>query len=136
MRRAAPRLVSLAIGTLLLAAWAPLLPGAAGAQSCPPGCTCISNSFGRPDIETTVVDCSYQGFSSFPLSLPNTTTELFMQVWRQGSRGQGRGGQGLPPAHPNARPGASTPLASDAGSAASALFASRQRGPSLTSWGR
>jgi hypothetical protein len=49
------------------------------AQSCPPECTCISNSLNRPDIETTVVDCSYQKFSAFPSTLPNSTTELFMQ---------------------------------------------------------
>jgi hypothetical protein len=51
------------------------------AKSCPPGCSCISNSFDRPDIETTVVDCSFKGFPNFPTSLPNSTTELYIQVW-------------------------------------------------------
>lgn len=50
------------------------------AKSCPPGCNCVSNSFDRPDIETTVVDCSYKGFADFPVSLPNSTTELYIQV--------------------------------------------------------
>jgi hypothetical protein len=57
--------------------------GALAAKSCPSGCTCISNSFNRLDIETTVVDCSYKGFSTFPSTLPNSTTELFMQVRRR-----------------------------------------------------
>jgi len=56
----------------------PLIADAA--KSCPPGCNCVSNSFDRPDIETTVVDCSYKGFADFPVSLPNSTTELYIQV--------------------------------------------------------
>ena len=54
-------------------------PGAGAAKSCPKGCTCVSNSFDRPDIETTVVDCSYQRFTSIPTTIPNSTTELFLQ---------------------------------------------------------
>ena len=76
MGRSAPLLV---LASALLAGFRVPL-GALAARSCPTGCTCISNSFNRPDIETTVVDCSFQGFKSFPASLPNSTTELFMQV--------------------------------------------------------
>jgi hypothetical protein len=50
------------------------------ALSCPSGCSCISNTFDRPDIETTVVDCSFKNFNEFPSSLPNSTTELYLQV--------------------------------------------------------
>mmetsp|Transcript_45919 Transcript_45919/g.103717 ORF Transcript_45919/g.103717 Transcript_45919/m.103717 type:complete len:100 (-) Transcript_45919:73-372(-) len=50
-----------------------------GAVSCPPGCTCIANSFNRPMIEATVVDCSFKKFSKFPETLPNSTVELYMQ---------------------------------------------------------
>ena len=57
------------------------LEATSAAQSCPTQCTCISNSLNRPDIETTVVDCSYQKFMAFPTELPFSTTELSMQVW-------------------------------------------------------
>jgi len=56
-----------------------LPPLALGAKSCPPECSCISNSFDKPEIETTVVDCSYQWLTAFPTTLPNSTTELYIQ---------------------------------------------------------
>jgi hypothetical protein len=33
----------------------------------------------NPDVETTVVHCEYQAFSDFPIELPFSTTELYMQ---------------------------------------------------------
>jgi hypothetical protein len=48
-------------------------------SSCPGGCTCTPNAFGRPDIERTVVDCAYKGLTAIPSTIPLSTTELYMQ---------------------------------------------------------
>lgn len=63
---------------LLCLTWPALAPrGAIAGPSCPDGCACHLDSFGRfSSYSLTRVDCSSSGLRDFPAALPLTTTHL------------------------------------------------------------